>query len=792
MQKVQTVTFAHSDKPVAKELGTAPEPTYWTGGATDTPLGEYFRRPVRLASYTWALNANLFETIRPWQEWRNDTNVRPRLEGFKHFRGKLRVRAVINGNPMFYGKLIMAWEPRAQRSIFPIASSTSNACTVQLTCMPHVILDACTGEGGELQLPFFCPENWLDTTNSISAFDMGTLHLHSIAPLRTAGATGTQTIEIQLYAWLEDAEVCTPTATNYDQWSYQGSYPEPDAVTVTFWQALARILRRKKRKRLRRLGDEIPQNEFATGMVSKPATAVAKAAKMLAKVPVIEPYALATEIVASGLAGVAHVFGFSRPQVMDNISRYRQFYAGELATTNTHDAFAKLALDAKNQLTIDPRTVGLSPVDEMSIPYIVQKEAYTGKFTWDVADTTDTVLQRINVTPVMFNRDTTTVTPRAALTPLAFASFPFRYWRGSIIFRFQIIASAFHRGRIRIAYEPAGSSSQPGFNQVYSTIVDIATNRDVELPVEWHAHQPWLDVHKPNITSTTDTPFGTTIPMSPVTDNGQLTISVVNKLQAPDPTNTQGVTIAMYVRGGDDLEFAVPWDLDGEYTFRAPDPGEQPQSLSLGEVPQNAFEQDQQEEEDNMPEGGKPLGGVGDYHQSPKNELSKVYFGEHISSFRTLLKRYQQGPSVTNLSFNYYRSNVSQLNSPMREFIMVAYAGWRGSIRYKLLPGTTSSRNTVNHSFGGEGFNSNTMQGVHINYGPVEFESPWYSTKRFEHCRTSPHFTADTDELARQEANPNRQGFFYTGDSGLSFSAIGEDFTTFFFIGPPLIYSTAD
>jgi hypothetical protein len=75
---------------------------------------------------------------------------------------------------------------------------------------------------------------------------------------------------------------------------------------------------------------------------------------------------------------------------------------------------------------------------------------------------------------------------------LAFAGTPFDCWQGSIKFRFNVVCSEYHRGRLRIVYNPKGN---PGgavpFNQTYSTVIDITESRDFEYEVKWTDVRAW-------------------------------------------------------------------------------------------------------------------------------------------------------------------------------------------------------------------------------------------------------------------------------------------------------------
>jgi hypothetical protein len=112
-------------------------------------------------------------------------------------------------------------------------------------------------------------------------------------------------------------------------------------------------------------------DEYGKGIISAPASAIAKAAGMLEAIPMIAPYARATEMVATKVGQIAALFGYSRPAVISDIVLQKPSPTGNLANVDAADAVNRLTLDSKQELTIDSRTVGLDGSDQMTIDSIV-------------------------------------------------------------------------------------------------------------------------------------------------------------------------------------------------------------------------------------------------------------------------------------------------------------------------------------------------------------------------------------------------------------------------------------
>jgi hypothetical protein len=776
------------------------ESTYSTGESTDVPLGEFLSRPVEIFNVDLvALNQYTGE-FDPWSLFVNDPLVKRRIEGFRHLRGHLKVRFVLNGNPMMFGRYIAWYEPRPYRNRYAFTSRFNEGRFCQASQHPHVYLDPATSEGGEMTLPFFCPENFLDLTISQSVSEMGVMHIDTLLPLDTLNGAGSETAMLTVFAWMEDAQLCTPTGAGYADIIGQGlSEVEATSSVVsaivgvgsfllastvfffTKWKDIRNAITDQLRRELSTSmdGSLEPQGEFQEdGAISKTATAISRAAGALAVVPELTPYALATELVMAGVGKVASALGYSRPMVVSGIDRFMRFSNPEFAAVNTSVPARKMAMDLKNQLTVDPRTVGLEPEDEMLISNIVRREAIFGMRDWTFDTAKDAVITSCIVTPTMFSTDTSTSPNRSVLTPTAAVSQLFDYWRGTLIYRFQIVASPLHRGRLRVSYDPVGQRSS-GMNEIYSHIIDLATTRDFEIPVRWHARTPFLKCEEVPVGSV-NLNHGTTLTTLPDYHNGVLTLTVVNPLKSPNPDYQKDVQIIMSVRGGDDFEFAKPGGVVGaaRSTFKSTDPLIEPQ----GNIDET------HSEKDNEPVGGLPLEDIGEAHPVDEEQLNLVFFGEKISSLRQLAKRYQQRESIPLASFagtTPRRPEITTSRIDVLEYIMSMYVGWRGSTRHVFASNINSELAMVAR------INTPTpwvgASAMELDRGSLSLDVPYYYNRRFSHCRTNPGYTGTVDTAG----DPNEDVIHLGASENTTiahYAAAGEDFSCFFFVGLPPLY----
>jgi len=668
---------------------------------SDASLQDFFSRPITIASYNWTVGGTLDDDVWPWEEYFKNPRVVNRISNFKLLSCKLCIKVVVNGTPFHYGRAIMSYAPMSTLDDLTIARTGVSQDIVALSQMPHVYIDPTTSEGGTLQLPFLWWKNSLDITTSSfspSGFtefkQMGQLRFRTINGLKHAN-DGLTNVTVRIFAWAEDVKMAVPTATNPEDLVTQAGTIVPNSEEI--------VPHAKGGGGKPKAKDEYTGG----GIISAPATVVASIARKLADAPVIGKYARATEIGANALAGVASLFGFSRPTMLTS-SRFRRETKSNMAVTNVEDDVIKLTVDSKQELSIDPSIFGLSDIDEMEIKYLAQKESYLTTFDWTTAGTAETILFQTVVDPglkAIFGSE-------FHLTALAFTQLPFKLWRGTMRFRFQVVCSAYHRGRLKFVWDPEkcpGATAE--YNVAYTTIVDISNGSDFTIDVGWG--QPFSYTNTmPFLTPEADTFTNTSTPLFYTSSeqewgNGVLSVYVVNELTSPKDADT--IQVNVFVSAGDDFEVAMP---SGEVLTRL-----RYRDTGGADVPVLGDIEPQSEE----------VAGTKDAVQNPMTAdtdaatlsltdcANLVHFGESIRSFRQLVKRYNRhetipltyttpviGLNITAfqrpiMPFEPGRTNKGGVLPPVRtaggvpyvyanltliRYLTTAFVGWRGGMRY--------------------------------------------------------------------------------------------------------------
>lgn len=698
------------------------------------------------------------------------------------------VKFVVNGSPFHYGRVLACYAPWQNQDDTAFTSIVAQQL-VQRSQRPKIFIDPSTSSAGCLCLPFLHVDNWLSVTDATNFTNMGRLNVQSFDTLKHANGAA-DPVTITMFVWAEDVELSVPTL------SLSMQAGESD--------------------------------EYGTGIISKPASAIASLASKLTKIPIIGPYAMATSLAGSAISSIAKLFGYSSPIVISDTNYVKRAPYGNLVNCDTADPIVKLTVDSKQELTIDSRVTGQDGTDEMTIQSIVGRESYMNSFPWTIAAAPDTLLFNILVHPFIGQVSGNTV----ALTPMAWAAVPFSFWSGSIIYRFQIVASQYHRGRIKVSFDPVSntvSTSPNSYNMVYTRVVDLAEERDFEIEVTWAS----VEAYKALINEISDVESGSTVPATLDLNlhNGLLAVHVVNELTAP--TIAADISINVFARAGDDFELAVPH-------------AEDMQKYSYFE---QSGESDEYGENVNDPAQGNPIEKIGEEFSQVNNKPA-VFFGEKIVSFRTLLKRYTRYMTILTPNSTEDRVVAYKVNQPnfplypgpdpdgihatalaapfnytyntLINWLTPAYIARRGSIRYRVGMENYIDKATISMSrrHGISSFtntatiiNPNSVSSSLINFNTlsvydngfngitvtpttvspqIDAEIPFYSPHRFAFgrvLRSDVGSVVDNTEYMRNEIHAK----FYNlvNDKFISYReyvSTGEDFNLSFFLNVPMLF----
>lgn len=630
-------------------IPSQPDSTFNHGAEDDATLGEFMARPVLIYSFDWVIGGDPDFVINPWALYYANPRVINRINNYCLLRSTLNVKIQVSGTIFHYGRMLVSYKPLPDEDTVDTLRYGNTVDLVQRSQRPHIFIDPSTSQGGQFKLPFFFYNNWISIPRGEWSA-LGNLTFSTMQALQHANL-GTTSVTVKVFAYTTDLRLSVPTSTSASGLIAQSA------------------------------------DEYGKGIISKTATAVAKAMHELQDVPLIAPYARATTMLANMTSTVASTLGFSRPAILADPAPIRQLYFGNLANADAPDLVYKDSVDSKQELTVDPRTVGLDGTDYMSISHIVSTESWFTAFAWSPTAVPETLLFNARVTPTTFR----TYAGEYHMTSVCFASRPFKFWTGTLSYRMMVVGSAFHKGRLKVTYEPyINPTSTAEYNVVYTRIIDIAEERDVCFDIGWGQPQTFLEI-SPMISTT---PYSTSrITSYDPQSNGVISVYVVNELVTPSST-ADSIYVNVFISGKPDLAFSRPLDTeltDLTYlsTFVA----------QSKEIPDDT---------DANPDCAETKMSFADTLHDDKSRV--VFMGEEVLSFRTLLRRYNllkviplansaQNTDVIvkysdsifplapgycaagNFTLGGYKANLVQ--NTLLAYLAPAFVAYRGSIRYK-------------------------------------------------------------------------------------------------------------
>jgi len=790
----QTVVFRDGTPQWESSIVGAYDETRQVGMDQSVPIESFFSRPVKVVLPDWVPgSATPYEfTLNPWSTFFFNKRISNRISNYNLLQATMKVKIIINGNAFYYGRLMADYAPLANYRTLDNFNTSIGANLVSASQRSHLYINPTTSQGGEMHLPFIWPKNALSIPTG-DVQNMGNVYFREVNPLKHANGSTTP-VSIIVYVWAEDVVLSVPTTRN-----------------------AAAIVAQSR-------------DEYGSKPISNLASNIAKISSKLESIPVIGSYAKATTMGATAMGSVAKVFGYSRPAQIEDSMKMIMKPVSRMAVTDVGDAVAKLTVDSKQELTIDPKVVGVDTGDELSIRNIATKESFLNRFPWVVSATTDTLLYNIGVTPCTGTiHSGYSVDTAVQLTACGFASLPFKYWRGTMKYRFQIVCSDYHRGRLRIVYDPSyivtGAVTEA--NLGFTKIVDLTDERDFTIEVAWGQTQTYLPC--PNVFTLYESGDATPRTIFDDTINGVLSVFVLNELTTPNSTVNNDIFINVSVSACDDIEYQVPATALRYLSFT-------PQSKEGDDT--------STDEQDNAPVQEKSDESIMECLKI--DHTNDVYFGESISSFRTLLRRYNKYRSTLSPStgrslwrlrkpdFPYYRGKnpvgLQDLLVPastpgnivdmtLLTYLAPAYLAMRGGFRWKYAfyndnvvspsyivvsredtPGTTFLSANANYTLTSAAAFANTQSSVNswptglegqdmtvIGIQPVvEVETPNYNVNRFTMPKSNTVGTASYGpwlNFHNLHTQINSTTFAFYNE----YVSVAEDFNLFLFQGCPPI-----
>lgn len=754
-------------------------------------LANFLERPIPITTFQIAVGTNTSVKLDVWDLFTLEPSVRAKLRNFAYLRGNLHVRVAISGTPFHYGRLMTSYQPwplKNENLVYNHVNLSQEPLLYRFNFLNYLsqapgatCVDVRDNQPVDVMCPYIStkPMHRLFNTSALALAattsyediqNAGSLYIYSVAPLGCINATPSE-VSVNIYAWMTDVELGTQTATQID-------------ITTE-------------------------SDEFETGPVEKISSRLATYASYFTQIPVIGPYATASKIALGSLSKISAIFGWSRPVVIQDamIVKNNPFQNG--ANVIGSETSTRITLDPKQELTVDPRVMG-DGKDEMTISHLCSVESLLTTFQWN----DDSAVMADPIFKCAVNPNLTTFVPVAATTyvqpsALSFATTPFQYWRGDITFRFDIICSAYHRGKLAVFFEPNVNqttliNADIATNKQYMRIIDIQQTQSVEIDVKWAHPRAWARTLTAAESLLT---HGSSFNLAGLQDfcNGYIGVVPFTTLQSPDNSdisvNVFVYSKEMHVNYLSASKFPSARDFITESEFVTESDLTFSKEVSTIELNPSSATVD---------------------------TISQEHFGEEPFSFRSLCKRYACTFSETSVTtpailtssrffgvtmpgpvLKYGDTSATDFTS-LISYLRYAYVGVRGGVRKRIqfygvtggfnnavtvkmrFPETSiiaaldSSSSAGNHKYGIGG----VVRFVPSGNAGIEFELPYYSNNLFSYSFSRDDVGATVDGLD-ESTWLRRYNVFYemlVGDSDITVienSATGEDFTFLRYQGAP-------
>lgn len=763
--KIQETTFPSTNLTMPSGIEAEMAESHWLAR-------QQLSKPMQVSQVSWtttqAVGTNIVDFTFPEVISTIDSVIRRTLSMYAFYKMSPVFRFQLNSTQFHQGQLIISFDPFRQSTT---TSPTTNRDVTPLftqyyaTGLPSVKIMASESDPVELQIPYIHPKNFLSSySQSAQSYNiMGEIRVTVLNQLKAAeGAATTLTLTTWVYA--ADASVHVPMY-------YHNLLVQPTSLISTIKSGLQN-------------GSNLVGN-FATGQFGRGLRS------------------------GQGLVDdLGKLFGFDYPSKQispDNTIKNVENLAIARGATRSE----RLALDPSSSHTPDKEET-MSVKDEMDVNTIIQMPMLLSQFQYNSTQAPQTLLLRIPVTPYIFaNLDPTTTALGQQPSYLSFLSNFFNFWRGSITYEFEFVATRFHSGKLLVGFVP-------NFNlgQDENSYANIANANPMAI----------LDLQQTSKLSFT-VPFQSTTPIKltryrPLDESILGTVYVFVQNQLSYASNVQpSVDVNVYIKAGPDFTFLVPRHPNFNYTRPAP-------ATQVVEPTSDITFQTSRTGQENT-----TTNAVLSHGQSIS--IPKPRFGETYSIV-DCMRRFtalNENLSLTSTGANYlngvhplYVSNLTPgglnntydfiFHNSFLSHVGKLYSCWSGSLRYKFCttsPRTKAASLTVYHVPDYQFFsNPNPQSYTEVDLAgyagtttdlsqntSLEFEIPYYSPFNFLlNSPTTGPGTAHTNYLDTSYY-PYTNGAYITRVLGAqptdvsvrAYVAAGEDFKYFYLRSPPPVYN---
>lgn len=488
-------------------------------------------RPTYVGTYSWTTaqtaGTNIVSYNAPNELWMPSSVNHIPFSIFRYWRGNIVVGIQVNGTRYHSGKLLMYWVPLLPKT--RVAQWQGASLTAASACH-HIRMDPSVSSARELVIPFQLPTTHMKLSDPLGSFNMGVLGLSVLNPL-AVGTGGSNSVDVVITVRFENNQFCVPI-------------PVPIPTPPPPVEGKKMTQRAQQTHKLQRKVDEDGEWVRVEGNVYSVNNNFSHVASAT----------LGQSLTGNELGrGAKAKVSLDKPNNSLEPMAYVRNGMGYSANAQNITALERLAMFPGSISQCRSDHFGTTE-DEMSLSYLWSKPTVWKTFDWRAVDPKGTpLITPGHLCPLEDAFDGVWQAGGPSFVPPLrdYVVAPFAMWSGSLVYDLEIVASAFHAGKIFFGVH-FGSKDAPttidGLTAQYGAYIDLNEGKHhFRFVVPYVANLPAKRI--PNC-SRANIPNGAD---ELNYHNGRYTITVINQLVAPDGS-AQSVQINMWVSCGKDFQ----------------------------------------------------------------------------------------------------------------------------------------------------------------------------------------------------------------------------------------------
>nr|UNY41992.1 MAG: polyprotein [Picornavirales sp.] len=454
-------------------------------GPSAPSISEFISRPYKV--WTSTLNNNnkgrLAVLFFPNTLF-SRTTIWDKVKNYTYFRSGMSFKFIVNATKFHFGKILLRWVPLAYYGSISGVNTTMLPHDNIISRYPLKGIDVIINGSGtyEFSVPFVNVNQaiQLDSVreHTNANYSLGALEIWVQNKIGCVG-TEDQSLTCSVFANFDKPELYGPTYKSYvkpDAMNYLNQFDDfafaNVAVTDEFeFQS----------------GTEA-EAKSKTKVLSSTLEKISKFASLFSAVPKYGVIAGAGSVIAGAGASVARFFGYGMPM---SIQAPTDMMPANWDYQYTSGLRRGGYLSSTPEHALNPAYGYLgSEMEDTSIASIIQREAPIDKILIlsDIAE--DIIVSQYLINPATSYKTANTMSKNIVYhTPLSFVANMFQYWRGTMRYRFEFVASDFISMRFRVVWAPMQGTfpttmPRDDIPNAISTVITVNgyTNYEVEVP----------------------------------------------------------------------------------------------------------------------------------------------------------------------------------------------------------------------------------------------------------------------------------------------------------------------